>query len=240
MVAWILDRSRRFSKRPHYTHAELDRECEAIVGHFLHRHRGAVSYPLATGDLTLLVESHCSDVDHYADLSAEGNDVEGMTEFLPDVAPRVSISASLAGDTQRENRLRTTLAHELGHVCLHGPLFAERFLTGGLFERLDQQSRQVCKRDNILAAREEVDWMEWQAGYASGAILMPATVLRRRMGEFCVERGLHTGVHTLSGEARDMEQVAMEAFQVSRDAARVRLLQLGYLTTSRRPPSLFA
>jgi len=238
MVAWVPDRSGRFAKRPHYTHPELDRECEAIVGRFLLDRYGRIEYPLSTSDLTVLVENYCSDVDQYADLSAEGDDVDGMTEFLPDAAPKVFISERLS-DPRRGNRQRTTLAHELGHAHFHRHLYAERFLAGNLFDRRDQDDRMVCKRDKIIGARE-VDWMEWQAGYVSGAILMPATVLRRRAGEFCATRGLHTAVHTESGEAREMELAAMEAFQVSREAARIRLLQLRCLTTERQPPSLFS
>jgi Zn-dependent peptidase ImmA (M78 family) len=239
MVVWVDDRTGRFPKRPHYKPAELDRECETVVGRFLRGRYGVVNYPLSTEDLTLLVESVCSDVDHYADLTAEGTDVEGMTLFLPDAAPAVFISATIASDEHRENRRRTTLAHELGHVHFHASLFAERFLTSNLLERPGAQSRMICKRDNILNARE-VDWMEWQAGYASGAFLMPASALRRRVGEFCATRGLLAAIHTESGDAREVEQIAMEGFQVSRDAARVRLLQLGCLTTERQAPSLFA
>lgn len=106
MVAWVPDRSGRFPKRPHYTQQELDRECEAIVGRFLREKYGKVEYPLTTNDLTILVESFCSDVDQYADLSAEGADVEGMTEFFPDIAPKIYISERIATDERRENRLR--------------------------------------------------------------------------------------------------------------------------------------
>ena len=81
--------------------------------------------------------------------------------------------------------------------------------------------------------------MEWQASYVSGAILMPVSVLRRRVADFCAARSLHTAVDPESGEAREMAQVVMEAFQVSRNAARVRLLKLGYLATGRQSPSLF-
>jgi hypothetical protein len=34
---------------------------------------------------------------------------------------------------------------------------------------------QVCKRDGIINARQS-DWTEWQAGYACGALLMPASL----------------------------------------------------------------
>jgi hypothetical protein len=238
MVAWIQDRLGRFPKRPHFTQTELDQECEAIVGRFLLDRHGEVQYPLSTEDLTVLVEGYCSDVDHYADLSGEGSDVEGMTEFLPNDAPKISISATLAGDPRRENRLRTTLAHELGHAHFHRPLFDERFHASSLFDIKRNDARTVCKRDTILGARES-DWMEWQAGYVSGAILMPISALRQRLSAFCATKGLHAAVHTESPAARELESVITAAFKVSADAARIRLLKLNYLTNQYRSPSLF-
>jgi Zn-dependent peptidase ImmA (M78 family) len=238
MVAWVPDRSGRFPKRPHYTQQELDRECESIVGRFLREKYGKVEYPLTTNDLTILVESFCSDLDQYADLSAEGADVEGMTEFFPDIAPKIYISERIATDERRENRLRTTLSHELGHAHFHRLLFAELFAPGALFSRRPSEAKMVCKRDNMLGAKE-VDWMEWQAGYASGAFLMPASALRRYLSAFCSSRGLHTAIPVESPDSRDMQQAVMEGFQVSADAARVRLLKLGFLTNQPGPPSLF-
>ena len=64
MVAWVPDRLGRFPKRPHYSPSELDQECEAIVGRFQLARYDNVHYPISTSDLTLLVESACSDVDH--------------------------------------------------------------------------------------------------------------------------------------------------------------------------------
>ena len=172
MVAWVPDRSGRFGRRPHFSREELDRECEAIVGSFLRSRYGEARYPISTDDLTVLVERHTSSLDLYADLSAHGEDVEGMTEFFADELPAVAVSERLSSERRRENRLRTTLAHELGHALFHRALWAERFSRGGLFERAGPDAKAICKRDTILEARE-VDWMEWQAGYASGAIVPP-------------------------------------------------------------------
>ena len=238
MVAWVPDRSGRFGRRPHFSREELDRECEAIVGTFLRGRYGEARYPISTDDLTVLVERYTSSLDLYADLSAHGEDVEGMTEFFPDELPAVAVSERLSSDPRRENRLRTTLAHELGHAQFHRALWAERFSRGGLFDRADPEAKAICKRDSILEARE-VDWMEWQAGYVSGAILMPRSVLGRLVAELCVPCGIHAVVHAESPLAAEMVGRVVEAFRVSPDAARVRLLKLDFLTTERRAPTLF-
>jgi hypothetical protein len=103
--------------RPHYEPAELDREFERIVCAF-RRRRGNVDGPLTTDDLTLLIEDHVEDLDLYADLQSLGEGVEGVTAFAPGRKARVLISEGLSS-ANRENRLRTTLAHEFGHVHLH-------------------------------------------------------------------------------------------------------------------------
>ena len=55
-----------------------------------------------------------------------------------------------------------------------------RFAAGGFAFRLGEviaddaePVANKCKRDNIVGA-SETDWMEWQAGYVCGAILIPA------------------------------------------------------------------
>lgn len=88
-MKWVKDRSSRFPERPHYDPAELDETCEEIISDFLRRRHGHVQYPVATEDLTLLIEEFAEDIDAYADLSAEGPDVEGLTEFVPGRRPRV-------------------------------------------------------------------------------------------------------------------------------------------------------
>ena len=142
---------------------------------------GKTEYPIRTEDLKVLVEDHAADLDLYADLSVEGENIEGVTEFFHSERPVVRISKALTEDESRQNRLRTTLTHELGHVVLHSPLTS---LSGQqrLFQTTERDRSLVlrCKRNSILlAVSKPVDWMEWQAGYASGAFLMPKTELGR-------------------------------------------------------------
>lgn len=238
MVRMVPDATGRFAQRPHYSTDELDRECEHIVSAFLRMKRGAVRFPIATDDLHVLIEQHDASLDSYADLSAFGEDVEGVTEFFPDQGPSVSISEKLANDRRRENRLRTTLTHEFGHVHFHSRLWAEKFTSGHLFECNSLENKIICKRDNILNA-SQYDWMEWQAGYVSGAILMPASHVRHLVSEYCQPRGLHGGVYVGSNHGRALIGAVMEQFAVSEDAARIRLLKLNLAAMSDRQPSLF-
>src|SRR5579872_1494474 len=115
----VPDNTGRFSRRPYYTETELDLDCERVIAAFLKKHRTKVDYPVTTDELTKLIEQEASDLDLYADLSAYGPDVEGVTVFVPGGKPKVAISAELSESNTRENRLRTTLSHEYCHVHYH-------------------------------------------------------------------------------------------------------------------------
>lgn len=193
---------------------------------------------MVTDDLTVLIEQHEAELDSYADLSAYGDDVEGVTEFFLDRGPKVSISERISADDRRENRYRTTLTHEFGHVKFHGPLWAEKFATGDMLERGLNANKAISKRDNILNAPQS-DWMEWQAGYISGALLMPVTPIRRLVSDYCGPRELHGDIHVSSQHSTRLVQMVMDQFAVSEEAARVRLLKLNMMTTTVGQATLF-
>lgn len=238
MVKMIRDNTGRFAERPFYQARDLDDECERLICDLLIKRKRKVMYPVSTDDLTVLIEMHDAELDSYADLSVHGADVEGVTEFFPNRGPKVSISERIAADERRENRFRTTLAHEFGHVKFHGPLWAQKFATGDLLEHGLNANKAISKRENILNAPQS-DWMEWQAGYISGALLMPATPVRRLVSDFCGPRQLHGDIHVSSSHAARLIQLVMEQFEVSEEAARIRLLKLNLITTTFGQNSLF-
>jgi Zn-dependent peptidase ImmA (M78 family) len=186
---------------------------------------------------TRLIERDASDFDPGADLSEFGIDVEGVTEFTPDRKPRVRIAAELAYDERRENRYRTTLTHEYGHVHFHSYLFAMQPASADLLQQA-RPAVQVCKRETIIDARN-TDWMEWQAGYVCGALLMPISLIRKVVGDFQEERGIFGPVASGTAEAAALIELVRSTFRVSADAARVRVTKLALLATQARGPSLF-
>ncbi len=229
-MRWYRDDTGRFDQRPHYEPIEIDRECEALLAEFRKELGLTASEMIDTDDITRLIERHVHDLDVYADLSGDGPQVEGVTLFVPGRSPSVQISATLSEDDRRSNRFRTTLTHELGHVRLHDHLFQVKLATGDLFAKaLD--NRIVCKRDSMVEAPQR-DWMEWQACYFSGAMLMP----RRAMIAMAKERanGVSGPPPVDSDDAQALIATTVERFQVSRDAARVRLSVLGLTITARR------
>lgn len=237
MVYWVRDMTKRFRERPYYHAHEIDRECERIVAEFLLKHRGKIEYPLTNDDLAVLIEQHVDDLDIYADLSADGDDVEGVCRFFVGRKPIIQVAEPLTADTRRVNRLRTTLAHELGHAKLHDAVFQMTFAAGDLFDG-QREARVVCKRDSITNA-PEVDWMEWQACYASGAFLMPKSAVAAHLEPEIRRTGRLPPFHVGDLIAPALVSSVAMAFQVSQDAARVRLTKLGYLSLTTPAPTLF-
>ena len=92
-----------------------------------------------------------------------------------------------------------------------------------------------CKRDTILDAKK-IDWLEWQAGYASGAYLMPVTYIKKIVQQVSEQFAIY-GPIPITSEAgtATIEQIKTD-FQVSSAAARVRLLQLKLISNRPMPP----
>ena len=227
-----------FHNAPHFEPGELDRECENIIHSFLEEHHGEAKFPVSTDDLTRLIERDSDDLDLYADLTTFGPDVEGVTQFRPGQRPLVKISALLANDERRENRLRTTLTHEYGHVHFHTYLWEVESSQGDLVVQNSNTNGQICKRDTILDAAQP-DWMEWQAGYVCGALLMPISYVHRLVGAYRKTHELSGAISHTSQHGRALIAEMQVAFQVSTDAARVRLFKLGVFSEVDVGSSLF-
>lgn len=229
-MMWIKDPTGRFPERPFYPQDDLDRLSEGWIVSFLLQRYGKVEFPVSTEDLTVLIEGDTSDLDQYADLSEEGDDgeeVQGLTLFFPDRKPVVKIARELSGSGRVENRLRTTLTHEFAHVKLHATLWP--FNQPRLIPDSEESPGPKCKRPGDIRG-SGTDWMEWQAGYVSGAILMPVTRLQQLAQRTFEAWGAFGAVPTDSVKGADLVAKVARQFGVSRDAARVRLAQLRYLT----------
>ena len=225
-MKWVKDSTGRFPERPYYELGELDSLSEGLIVGFLRERRGSAVFPVSTEDLTVMVERHTSDLDQYADLDSEGDGVEGVTLFFPDRRPVVKISENLASADYLGHRLRTTLTHEFAHVRLHSLLW--RFNQLRLLPQQSEDPGPRCRRGAILGAGR-TDWMEWQAGYVSGAILMPITNLKQLVYTAFTEWGVFGSVSRSSSNGEELIRLASKRFDVSQDAARVRLTQLRFV-----------
>jgi hypothetical protein len=230
----VRDTVHGFQERPHYEPSDLDTMFERAVTSFLNKKYGVADFPISTDDLATLIEQEVSDLDQYADLTPYGAGVEGMTEFARGKKPLVRVSETVH---RVENRLRTTLTHEYGHVVLHTYLFAmaERQLK---LAPNQKPNAIYCYRDNMVTAKK-VDWMEWQAGYASGAALMPKSYVTKVIAGVQERMGIYGPVLRDSKNGRALVAAIVDSFQVSREAAEVRLKVLHFLGAEQATGSLF-
>lgn len=231
-MKWVKDNTGRFPERPHYDQNEIDVDCEELAHSIMRtRNNGVLKFPLSTDDITVMIES--ADLDLYANLSSYGANVEGVAEFSYSKKPLVRISCLLSENPKMKNRFRTTLTHECGHVKFHRFLWEMKATNRSLFPCVGNTA-QICMREKILTTGA-YDWMEWQASYSCGAFLMPISNLCSTSRGFMLRQG--TGpfsIDQVTQEAEALIQCVMRTYEVSRDAARVRLIQVSLLSSGEK------
>lgn len=218
------DNTGRFPQRPYYEEKELDCECERIITEFMVERYGKFYAPIPTDALMKLIERDANELDIFADLSKEGQGVQGVTDFFPKNKPNVRISVELS-DGNSEHRFRTTLTHEYGHVCFHAPLYDNLHPTLDLFPVCCDSHK--CHRDAILQTNQ-TDWMEWQAGYVCGALLMPSQHIKQMLATIAEKTGVYKPVVGTTSSSALINTVS-DVYEVSKEAARIRLLRLGLI-----------
>ena len=176
-------------------------------------------------------------LDLYAHLEP---DVLGVTDFRRNLNPLVSINAELTSEVDGEEdspgglgRWRATLAHEASHVILHRVLFEVPPNQGELFDIGNDAGPSLfrCLKRDVSFRGANPDWKEVQANMGMAALLMPAEVFSD-LARVVVGAGTHNTVatHMPASDSVEYEDVVVELsrrFNVSRQAARIRLTTLG-------------
>jgi hypothetical protein len=219
----IPDNTGRFPERPHYEIEELEEECEAIIESLLMSRYGQYAIAVPTEAFVELLERETAKLNIYCDLSAEGEEVHGVTEFFPGYnltsASRVSCPTSIGVSIANAAPSRTSTA-----TCTGTP--------GYLYRYCQRTEGHKCLRAQIIIpVNGKVDWLEWHAGFISGAMLMPHSRVQLQVGAFCAERRVEVPLDERTIERQLLIQRTGELFRVSSDAARVRLRQRGYLVS---------
>lgn len=194
-------------------------------------------------DMEAFIERHLqAKLDQHADLDS---DVLGLTEFYPGQPPRILINRDLTGAAIDEDesppgvlgRWRATLAHEGAHVVEHRSLFELDDLQGDLFPRMDKRAEPQrlmrCFKKNVLYRDGGSDWREVQANRGMAALLMPRSVFLSAVEEELARLALSPD--SLAGgslEARRLAARLATFFAVSKQAAEIRLQNLGVIRTA--------
>jgi hypothetical protein len=193
-------------------------------------------------DIERFVESHLRvRFDHYAELEP---DVLGVTEFVEGEDPWIRINRDLTGSALDDDqcplgvlgRWRATVAHEAAHVLLHRVLFPDARGQLSLFgpdEPTESEATprlfRSLKRDVSFGYRGG-DWREIQANKGMAALLMPRAVFLRVCDREVERQPLsHLPARPDHAEVLDLVFRLSEAFQVSRQAAAIRVEQLDVL-----------
>lgn len=133
--------------------------------------------------------------------------------------PRVSYERSVGTK-------RTTLAHECFHWYRHQPYHVLMKMIGANDNLGRAIQCQIAANTTDSDKWKAVDWMEWQAKGVAPRILMPAKTTRLKVEQLLAAYG---GADDASIAAYEnvIDELA-ELFDVSRQAAKVRLMDLGY------------
>jgi Zn-dependent peptidase ImmA (M78 family) len=214
---------RRQPRPVYFTREQLDELCEEIIVGFCMERYGQELNPVPTEALLQLLEEHAHDVDQLAELP-EG--VNGVTLYYWDRKPTVQIDARLTQQHWRETRRRSTLTHECSHAIQHAPLWREL----GPENPGDGPVAQSCRCEYTDDSHDQWDeWMEWQARYMSGSFLMPKTRLCRLAQRLAQAKGWKLPLDGELPPSLYLAEHVVIAFHVSREAAMVRLRQLGFI-----------
>lgn len=221
-------------------------EIEQIASDELRRAGLGVSLSNPVSDLEAFIEVYLkASLDQYADLP---EDVLGLTEFPVGRAPSVSINVKLTEARDRDDaapgavgRWRATLAHEASHIYLHRYLFDPQMAqlfggrsadapapAGGLMRCLHRDVTPVQTGD-WTTMRRRGDWREIQANRGMAALLMPKRIFRRLALARIADLGT-TDLSSGSPEADTLAAGLAETFEVSKQAATIRLVTEGLLS----------
>ena len=156
----------------------------------------------------------------------------GFTRFGPEGPIELVVSRALADDGGQaaERRISSTLAHEAGHMLLHGQLFTLQILNPTrrlLQDDVDVANQRVlCRDDNNGTRRYDGRWWEYQANQMIGALLMPRPLVHQALESVVALVG-RLGIPVLVEEKREEAVLSLaETFDVNPVVARIRIGQI--------------
>lgn len=227
MKSWK-DRSNPWGKRLHFEDCEFD----AIAEELIERAGGDV---FAEGDGVDVDLVLLKALDVEADYGPLPEGIMGRTLFDKSGAACIQVSSDLAEaaeiDRVARRRLRTTLAHEGGHVSCHQSLFIVDSDTFDLFpdEESEPKPAIMCREDSISRPRYRGDWWEYQANQVMAALLLPkrwfCPNVERALGSF----GVPDFTEAIKRDAHEnVLRCLADMFDVSWEATFYRLQSLGF------------
>ena len=154
-------------------------------------------------------------------------------EYMSAKAHTVIIDKTLLAENQ-EHRYRFTMGHEASHEFLHKEYFAYDPNQLTIFDFMGDspvpmiQCRVDTKKFDLKQNHSwgDRDWMEWQANCLSSSMLMPKSMVSVVV-EDVKTRNIHQGLLHYA-----LVEEVSTVFNVSFEAATIRLKQLGYIPSN--------
>ena len=136
----------------------------------------------------------------------------------------IIIEGTLAENPAYEHRERFTLGHEAAHGLIHAEYYRRKAEFAGFCDNSGGIYSRPCAPDlsGVDASGKRLQgeaWLEWQANYLAAVLLMPKAAIKNI--DFKCNGRWHL----------ELISMMVEVFNVSAQAAWVRLASLGYLPT---------
>ncbi|MFA6681929.1 MAG: hypothetical protein WCS35_07840 [Sphaerochaeta sp.] len=152
-------------------------------------------------------------------------------EFISVKKDTIIIEGTLAENPVYEHRERFTQGHEVSHGLLHAEYFQRKAEYANFMDDCRGIYSKPCFPDlsgvDVNGRRLQGEaWLEWQANYLSAVLLMPKTAIKKLRNQIEPKGSRYWLL--------DLIRVMVEVFNVSEEAARVRLGSLGYLPSKFR------
>jgi hypothetical protein len=216
-----------------------DHEFEAMMEEVRSRTGDRQSFTPGKGvDIDLVLRRSERIEADYVDLPAG---IMGRTIFSENGSVYVEISRALSDAAEHDRvarrRLRTTLAHEVGHIACHRGLFIRDTETFSLFadRGVDQQpmNRQpiMCREHTVGRVNQAGPWWEIQANACMAALLLPRALISASTRKRLADGGFKTGDECFRrGHGRTLIREIADEFDVSHIATLYRLQKLGFVS----------
>lgn len=159
---------------------------------------------------------------------------ESTKQYLNISEPSVIVDSELSDNNKAIGRFRFTCAHECAHWILHRHVFLQ-----------DSYKPVISDSEEIFNDKYSEDYqeniandkrMEWQANYLGGSLLMPKKTFIREFLNTLVILGINNKTYLYRDSQlcniknyRFMISKLASVFNVSKEATRIRLLQLNLL-----------
>jgi len=156
------------------------------------------------------------------------NPVLNRAEFISVKKNTIIIEGTLVENPAYEHRERFTLGHEAAHGLLHAEYFQRKAefagysdTSGGIYAK---PSFPDLSGVDVNGRRLQGEaWLEWQANYLAAVLLMPKAAVKKLRNQIEPKGSRYWHLELINK--------MITVFNVSEQAARVRLASLGYLPT---------